>query len=74
MKNLRFDDLPDYLTINELKQYLRIGANRAYELANRKGFPYLRNGNRKLFPKAQVKEWLDREVEQGRLPKKLRAI
>lgn len=73
-QNLRFEDLPDYLTIKELRQYLRIGANKAYELANKPGFPCLRFGNKKIFPKAQVKEWLDKETERGKLPKKLRAI
>lgn len=73
-KNLRFEDLPDFLTIKELKQYLRIGNNKAYELANRRDFPSVPFGNRKVFPKVAVKEWVEREAERGRLPKKLRAI
>lgn len=72
--NLRFEDLPDFFTIKELQQYLRIGTNKAYELANRKDFPSLRFGNKKIFPKTQFKKWLEQEVERGRLPKKLRAI
>ncbi|NPV74295.1 MAG: helix-turn-helix domain-containing protein [Pelotomaculum sp.] len=72
--NLRYEDLPDLLTIKELRQYLRIGANKAYELANSPGFPVLQFGNKKVFPKAQVKEWVMRELERGKLPKKLRVI
>lgn len=72
--NLRYEDLPDFLTVKELRQYLRIGYNKAYELANRKDFPTLRFGNKKIFPKAQVREWLERETERGKLPKKLRAV
>ena len=73
-QTLRFEDLPDFLTIKELKQYLRIGTNKAYELANRKDFPSIPFGNKKIFPKTAVKEWAEREAERGRLPKKLRAI
>lgn len=71
---LRFEDLPDYLTVRELKEWLRIGTNKAYELANTKGFPHLRFGNRKIFPKHEVREWLKREVERGKLPQRLRAV
>lgn len=74
MKYLRFDDLPDFLTIEELRQYLRIGANKAYELANKPGFPHLKVGNKKIFPKHKVQEWLNNEIERGRLPKRLQAI
>ena len=72
--NLRYEDLPDFLTIKELRIYLRIGANRAYALANRKGFPSHQFGNRKVFPKGQVKAWVERHAEQGALPKKLRTL
>ena len=63
---LRFEELPDYLTIQELRDWLRIGTNKAYELANRKGFPHLRFGNRKIFPKHQVRDWLQREAERSK--------
>ncbi len=71
---MRYEDLPDYLTIKELKQYLRVGNNRAYSLANTPGFPHLKFGNRKIFPKAEVRAWVQREVEHGRLPRRLRAV
>ena len=70
----KFEELPDFLTIKELKQYLRIGTNKAYELANRQDFPKIPFGNSKRFPKVLVKEWLEREAERGKLPRKLRAI
>ena len=72
--NLRYEDLPDFLTVKELKQYLRIGTNKAYELANAPGFPHIKFGNKKVFPKAEVKAWVEREVKQNKLPKRLRAI
>ena len=61
--NLCYDQLPDYLTVKELKQYLRIGNNKAYELANRPDFPSLRFGCKKVFPKEQVREWAEREAK-----------
>jgi excisionase family DNA binding protein len=72
--NLRYDDLPDYMTVKELKQYLRIGNNKAYELANTPGFPCLKFGTRKVFPKDQVRDWLDRKAKQGLLPRKLQRM
>lgn len=72
--SLRYDELPDFLTVKELRQYLRIGHNKAYELANRPDFPKIPFGNKKVFPKKAVKEWMEHQSEKGRLPKKLRAI
>jgi hypothetical protein len=71
---LRFEDLPDYLTINELRAWLRIGQKRAYALAKTPGFPHLEYGVKKTFPKAEVRDWLCREAKQGRLSRKLRSI
>jgi hypothetical protein len=74
-ENLHFEELPDYLTIDELRQYLRIGTNKAYALANTPGFPCLHcYGAKKIFPKAEVREWLTREAKQGRLSRKLQAV
>lgn len=70
----RFEDLPDYLTIQELRGWLRLGTNKAYELANRPGFPVLRFGTKMIFPKEQVRDWVHREVERGKLPKRLRVV
>ena len=62
--NICGDQYPDFLTHKELCQYLRIGHNRAYELSRTKGFPKVRFGNRNIFPKQQVKEWMDRQAER----------
>lgn len=71
---LRFEDLPDYLTVQELRDWLRIGTNKAYALAKRPGFPVMRFGARLVFPKDQVREWVRREVERAALPRRLRAL
>ena len=68
---MKYEELPDVLTVDELKQYLRVGTNRAYEIASQ--LPHYKNGNRKLFPKAKVKEWIDRQSET-KLQKRLRSM
>ena len=54
-EGLRYEDLPDNLTIKELKAYLRVGANKAYKIA--KEIPHFQCGNRRIFPKEKVREW-----------------
>lgn len=54
-KNLRYEDLPDNLTVKELKEFLRVGWNKAYQIADE--IPHYKSGNRRLFPKEKVKEW-----------------
>ena len=68
---MQYDDLPDVLTVQELQEYLRVGTNRAYEIA--KEIPHYKNGNRKLFPKERVKEWMMKQSE-SKLQKRLRAM
>lgn len=70
----RFEDLPDFLTVQELRDWLRIGTNKAYDLAKKPGFPVMRFGTKLIFPKIQVRDWVQREVERGKLPKRLRAV
>ncbi|WP_068964774.1 helix-turn-helix domain-containing protein [Desulfosporosinus sp. BG] len=69
-----YDSLPDFLTHKELCQYLRIGHNRAYTLSQRIDFPKVPFGNRYVFPKQQVKEWMERQAETHRNPKALKAL
>lgn len=56
LESLRYEDLPDNLTIQELKKYLRVGTNKAYEIA--KEIPHFQCGNRRIFPKEKVREWM----------------
>jgi len=72
-KNLRYEDLPDVLTVREMQQYLRIGKDKAYAIADQ--IPHFRSGNRRLFPKEKVKEWaLNHAKAQTRAAKRLRAL
>lgn len=71
---VRFEDLPDFLTIKELKLYLRVGYGTAYKLARRPDFPKVRLGNKLVFSKMAVKEWAEEQIKMGHLHRKLRAI
>lgn len=64
----------DYLTVQELMKYLKIGKDKAYELAQRKDFPKVRFGNKYIFPRKSVDEWMEKEAARGTLPRKLRAM
>lgn len=70
--SLNYEELPDYLNVKELQSYLRIGQNKAYELANLPGFPVFEVGNGKRFPKKLVREWMERQVESQMKPKGIR--
>ena len=70
----RYEDLPDYLTVKELQTYLRIGLNKAYELANSPGFPVFEVGNGKRFSKKLVREWMERKIESRMQPPGVRGI
>ena len=68
---LRYEDLPDVLTLKELKEYLRIGWGKAYGIADE--IPHYKAGNRRLYPKERVREWVTRQTESKAM-KRLRAI
>ncbi|MBO8169314.1 MAG: excisionase family DNA-binding protein [Thermoanaerobacteraceae bacterium] len=70
-ENLRYEDLPDFLTVKELKEYLRVGWNKAYQIANE--IPHYRSGNRRLFPKEKVKEWALKQ-SRTKIEKRLWAV
>lgn len=62
----------DFITIDELQPYLRIGRSKAYELANTKGFPTFYVGSKMIFSKRQVREWVEQQVDKKRNPQKLK--
>lgn len=72
--SLRYEDLPDYLNIKELQAYLRCGQNKAYALANRPDFPKFCDGSKKIFPKAAVKEWMERNIALQMQPRAVRSL
>lgn len=51
MKNKNFQDLPDYLTVLEAADVLRIGRTKAYQLSRSGGIPVCRIGRQVRVPK-----------------------
>ena len=68
---MKYEDLPDVLTVKDLQQYLRVGTVRAYKIGRE--IAHIRNGNRKLFQKEKVKEWLEKQAE-SKLQRRLKAL
>lgn len=56
MNYAKYEDLPDVLTVPEMAKYLRVGINNAYQLG--KEIPHYTAGNKKLFPKELVRDWM----------------
>ncbi len=52
------DNYNDVLTVKELKEVLRIGFNKAYELLNNGDIKSLRIGHKIIIPKTAVIEYL----------------
>ena len=54
-----YDQLPLYLTVEEVGQLLGISRANAYTLAHSKGFPVVQIGRRMVVPKDDLLSWLD---------------
>lgn len=66
---MRYEDLPDVLTVDELRRYLRVGRDRTYRIASE--IPHIKNGNRMLVPKENVRKWM---LGEPKSQKRLRAV
>ena len=71
---MKYEDLPDVLTVQEVQKYLRLGRDRAYGLGNE--IPHIKNGNRKLFLKEEVLKWAQSQGQskQSKLQERLKTI
>ena len=53
------EELPEVMTIKEVKQFLKIGRNSAYDLINHKEFRVLRVGRNIRICRADFLRWFD---------------
>ncbi len=61
-RNTRFEDLPEFLTVEEFRVYLEIGRTTVYGLIRTDSIQYLRFGRRIWIPKSVLKsDQLDRD-------------
>ncbi|MDR6124065.1 excisionase family DNA binding protein [Bacillus sp. SLBN-46] len=61
-KNNKLNELPDVLTVKDLKELFGIGRVQAYELANKEDVPSKRIGRRILIYKANLIKWLEQNT------------
>lgn len=57
-----FDDMPLFLSANQVAQALGISRAGAYQLMHAKGFPTIRLGKRMVVSKEQMRKWLDAQA------------
>lgn len=51
-----------FMTPKEFSKEYGIGITKTYELANTKGFPIIRNGNRILIIRSKVEDWIESNI------------
>ena len=61
------DGNPEYLTVKELADLLRIKERKVYDLASSGAVPCTRATGKLLFPSAEIRAWLTRE-SSGAVP------
>lgn len=55
------EELPEIMTVSDVKEFLRIGKNQAYELVNKSDFPKISILGRTIrISKIKFLEWLDK--------------
>ena len=60
---MSFEDLPVYLSVDQLAALLGISRAGAYTYVHTDGFPLLRIGKRMLVPRDQLIAWLEAQTE-----------
>jgi len=57
-RQTRFEDLPDFLSVEEFRTYLGIGRSTAYDLLRRGEVSYVRFGRVIRVPRAAIESYL----------------
>lgn len=64
MSGLTWDELPDIMTVEEMRQYMRYSKGTAYRSIKRPGFPVIIDGKTIRIPKKALKEYLEKRLEE----------
>lgn len=65
-RRTRFEDLPDFLSVEETRTYLELGRSTMYELLRRKELTYMRFGRVIRIP---GQRWSNASRERHRAPR-----
>jgi excisionase family DNA binding protein len=57
-RQTRFEDLPDFLSVEETRTYLDLGRSTMYDLLRRKEMAHVRFGRRILIPRAALERYV----------------
>lgn len=57
-------ELPELMTVKQLRDYLHCAEKTAYQLARRRDFPSFRIGNTFYIDKAKFVEWIEKESKK----------
>lgn len=60
-------NLPDVVTVDDIRSFLGIGINAAYEIINKNNFTHLNLGRKKGIPKNEFLDWFEKEKMRTRL-------
>ena len=59
-----YEELPLFLSAQNVADVLGVSISSAYELMHEDGFPSLRIGNRLVIPKENFRQWVEGKVEK----------
>lgn len=59
------EELPDILTLEEVRSYLKLGKVNSYKLLKQKDFPTINISNKIKIPKEEFLQWLKANIEKG---------
>ncbi len=60
-----YEELPLFLSAENVAKVLGISISGAYELMHEKSFPVLQIGHRKVIPKEQFRTWVEQSIGGG---------
>jgi excisionase family DNA binding protein len=52
-------DIPEMISVSEIRKHLHLSSERVYKLIKMKGFPMLQIGHRYYIRRDKYKQWLD---------------
>lgn len=61
-KPMSLDDLPDFCSLEEFSEVLRVSRSTAYRMAAQGNIPCLRIGRRVIASKEHLMRWIDRSI------------
>ena len=54
----------DYLSVNELSQYINLSSSAIYKKTSARLIPFTKSGKKLLFKKVAIDEWLEQHAQE----------